>query len=178
MESDSFSKSGDCDERFTLENDIRNRLSESDQRIALDFIRFLSEHHLVFHKDNGACWQNKIYYWVQSGNQCVCFLAVKDPDEPNNAWTVWSDDMSSERLSNDEAENRIKEIAWKHIDHCGHCGSCGGGRKKTVFGKEFHDVCGCTFRVDNPNYEDLIFLKKMVEIRMDEIQNGSASSLR
>ena len=38
-----------------------------------------------------------------------------------------------------------------------------------IFGKEFDDVCGCTFRIDNPKQEDLSFLKKMVEIRVKEI---------
>jgi len=47
--------------------------------------------------------------------------------------------------------------------------NCGGGRRKVIFGKEFNDVCGCTFRIDNPKNDDLPFLKKMVEIRMKEI---------
>ena len=170
---DSLPKSSDCNNRFTIEDYIHNKLSEAEQLVALDFIKFLSDHNLAFHKDNGGCWINKIYYWVKLRDKCVCFIAIKDPDEPTNNWTVWSDDMSTEWLANYEAENCIKEIAWKHIDHCGHCGSCGGGRHKIVFGKEFNDVCGCTFRVDNPNIDDLIFLKKMVEIRIDEIQNYS-----
>lgn len=69
-------------------------------------------------------------------------------------------------------EEEIKEIAWKQVDRCGNCGSCGGGRKKVIFGREFDGVCGCTFRVDNPGAKELLFLKKMVEIRKNEIQNG------
>lgn len=30
---------------------------------------------------------------------------------------------------------------------------------------------GCTFRIDNPKYEDLLFLKKMVEIRRKEMNS-------
>lgn len=81
--------------------------------------------------------------------------------------------MGSEWLENNFVDNDIKEIAWKYVDHCSNCGSCAGGRYKNIFGKEFDDVCGCTFRIDNPKYEDLTFLKKMVEIRMKEIQNKS-----
>ena len=38
-----------------------------------------------------------------------------------------------------------------------------------IFGKEFDKVCGCTFRIDNPNSEDLKFMKIMVQIRKKEI---------
>ena len=59
-----------------------------------------------------------------------------------------------------------------YVDHCGKCGSCGGGKHKIVFGKHFDNVCGCTFRVDNPTAFDLPFLKKMVELRKNEILNN------
>lgn len=86
----------------------------------------------------------------------------KDIDEPHNLWTVWSDDNKA--FEHSDIDDEIKTVAWNYIDFCGHCGSCGGGKKKTVFGKEFDGVCGCTFRVDNPKRSDLPFLKKIVEI--------------
>ncbi len=156
---------------YAIEDYILKYLSSDEQKIALNFITFLKDSLLLFHRDNCECWKNKIYYWVQLNDQCVCFIAIRDPDEPNNRWTVWSDDMSTEWLEKYQVDSDIKEIAWKHIDHCGQCGSCGGGRHKVIFGKEFNDVCGCTFRIDNPNLDDLNFLKKMVEIRINEIQN-------
>jgi len=66
-------------------------------------------------------------------------------------------------------DEEVRIIGWKHISHCGYCGSCNGGRHKKIFGKIFDDVCGCTFRIDNPKYEDIAFLKKMIEIRIEEI---------
>ncbi len=78
--------------------------------------------------------------------------------------------MGSEWLEKSSYAEEIKETAWKHVDHCGRCGSCVGGRRKVIFGKEFSDVCGCTFRVDNPDSDGLLFLEKMVEIRIKEIQ--------
>lgn len=150
---------------------IDRELSPAEQKIALDFVGYLEDNDLAFYKDNGDCWKDKIYYWVKSGEKCVCFIAIKDPDERENHWTVWSDDMGSEWLEKYPVDGRIKELAWHHVSHCGHCGSCGGGRRKIIFGKEFSDVCGCTFRVDNPTFDDLLFLKKMVEIRIHEIQS-------
>lgn len=102
---------------------------------------------LTFYKDESACWKDKIYYWVKHNDECVCFIAIKDPEEPNNSWTVWSADMDSIVLEKHQTTQELKEIAWKNVDHCG---SCGGGRHKNLFGKIFEDVCGCTFRIDNP----------------------------
>ena len=75
---------------------------------------------------------------------------------------LWSDDSTA--FSNDIIDDEIKNNAWNFIDFCNYCGSCNGGKNKIIFGKEFDGVCGCTFRVDNPQRSDLPFLKKMVEL--------------
>ena len=148
---------------------IFKELSLHEQKTALEFIGYLENVGCSFYKDASACWKDKIYYWVKFGEKCVCFIAIKDPDEPGNHWTVWSDDMDSEWIGKYPVDERTKEIAYKYVDHCGHCGSCGGGRHKVIFGKEFNDICGCTFRIDNLAFDDLFFLKKIVEIRIKEI---------
>lgn len=155
---------------LNIKDYINRELSLSDREIALKFVRFLEDKNLTFHKDNCDCWKDKIYYWAKLGDKCVCFIAVNDPDEADNRWTVWSDDMGSDWLEKSHYAAEIKETAWKHVDHCGSCGSCGGGRRKVIFGKEFNDVCCCTFRIDNPDSDDLMFLEKMEEIRIKEIQ--------
>lgn len=155
---------------LNIKDHINRELSSADREIALKFVRFLEDRNLTFYKDNCDCWKDKIYYWVKAGDKCVCFIAVNDPDEANNRWTVWSDDMDSERLEKSPYAEEIKETAWKHVDRCGNCGSCGGGRHKVIFGKKFNNVCGCTFRIDNPDSDDLLFLKKIAEIRIKEIQ--------
>lgn len=160
-------------QELTIEDYIYKELSSEEQKVAIEFVRFLKENHLDFYKDNCEYWKEKIYYWVKSGEECICFISIKNPDEKSNHWTVWSADMGSEWLEDTMVDDEIKEFAWKYVDHCGHCGSCGGGRHKVIFGKAFDDVCGCTFRIDNPKQEDLKFLKTMEEIRLKEIQNKS-----
>ena len=157
---------------LNIKDYIRRELPTDDRDIALDFVAYLEENHMTFYKDNCDCWKDKIYYWVKYGEKCVCFIAINDPDEPENRWTVWSDDMESELLEKYPVGNEVKERARQHIDHCGNCGSCGGGRRKVVFGREFDKVCGCTFRVDNPAFDDLPFLKIMAEIRIKEIEDA------
>lgn len=155
-------------DELMIQDYICEQLSLEEQRIALDFANYLEKENVVFIKDNGY-WKGKIYYVVNYKNENVCFIAIKDPEEPENHWTVWSDDMGSEWLEETLIED-MKELAWKHVDLCGNCGSCGGGKRKIIFGKEFNRVCGCTFRVDNPDLEDLKFLKWMVQMRKKEIE--------
>ena len=153
-----------------IEEYIVRELNADEQEIALEFVDFLREKKLTFYKDECECWKEKIYYWVKFNNECVCFIVIKDPEEPNNSWTVWSADMDSDGLEKYQITQELKEIAWRNVDHCGCCGSCDGGRHKNIFGKNFDDVCGCTFRIDNPCSEDLLFLKEMVNIRMKEFK--------
>ena len=80
--------------------------------------------------------------------------------------------MSSDSLSVHEIDEKLKLTAWEHVDLCGKCGSCAGGRKKIIFGKQFDNVCGCTFRFDNPDEKDLAALKKIVKIRIKEIDKN------
>jgi hypothetical protein len=155
------------DER-EIQNYIYDELSLYDQKIALDFVEYLKDSEMEFVKDNGY-WKDKIYYLIKFNTECVCYIAIKDPDEKDNHWTIWSDDMGSNWHEDVPLEKRIKETAWKHIDFCGNCGSCGGGRRKVIFGKEFDNVCVCTFRIDNPDSDALLFMKMMVQIRKNEI---------
>ena len=158
-----------------IEDYVRIELPPEERQLALDFVAYLRSINLEFEKDEGY-WQDKVYYIVKKGAKGICFIAIKDPDEPDNHWTIWSDDMGSKWLANDSLEQELKEIAWRHVDICGNCGSCGGGRSKNIFGREFLTVCGCTFRVDNPDAQDLKFLKKMVEFRIAEIENKASIS--
>ena len=154
-----------------IEEYIKENLIGKAQTTALEFVAFLRSNNIEFYKDNSSCWKDKIYYWLKFKNECVAFIAIKDPDEPKNLWTVWSDD--SKAFETDISDYNIKNTAWKYIDFCGHCGSCGGGKRKAVFGKEFSEVCGCTFRIDNPKQSDLPFLKKMVELCKQYILSNS-----
>ena len=150
-----------------IEREISENLTGEMRGTALNFAAFLKSHGLMFHRDRSGDWAEKIYYWVRSDKNCVCFIAVKDPDEPENAWTVWSDDSAAYEAPLGDAET--SEIGLKYVNRCEKCGACGGGRVKTVFGKRISGVCMCTFRVDNADLNGLPFLKTMVELRLNKI---------
>lgn len=159
-------------EELKIEEYIISELSPEDQNVALDFVEYLRNSEMEFVKDNGY-WKDKIYYLIKYHAECVCFIAIKNPDEKENRWTVWSDDIHSNWLGENQLEEELKQIAWSHVDTCKNCGSCGGGKPKMIFGKEFSEVCGCTFRIDNPGTGDFRFMKKMVEIRKNEILSST-----
>lgn len=150
-----------------IEREISKNLTGEMRETALKFTAFLKSHGLMFHRDRSGDWAEKIYYWARSDKNCVCFIAVKDPDEPENAWTVWSDDSAAYEAPLGDAET--SETGLKYVNRCEKCGACGGGRVKTVFGKRISGVCMCTFRVDNADLNGLPFLKTMVELRLNEI---------
>ena len=65
-------------------------------------------------------------------------------------------------------DESIKEIAWKHVDICSNCGGCknSGGNRKTIFGKEFDNVCVTPMRFENPDAKTVECVKKLIEIRI------------
>ncbi len=157
-----------------IENYIEENLTDEARQTAMEVVNYLRTNEIEVVKDNGY-WKDKIYYLMKRGNECVCFIAINDPDEPENLWTIWSDDSTV--YEDSSVEEEIKNIAWQYVDLCGNCGSCGGGKNKIVFGKSFERVCGCTFRVDNPKAGDLPFLKKMVDLRKNDILGENRGSI-
>ena len=83
-------------QELTIEEYIYKELALEEQNTAIEFVSFLKDNHLTFYKDNCDYWRDKIYYWVKSGDECVCFISIKNPEEKDNHWTVWSADMGSE----------------------------------------------------------------------------------
>lgn len=150
-----------------IEAYIEENLFGEMKKTALELVEYLKANDLTFYRDTCDCWRDKIYYWVKFGDECVCFIAIKDHDEPDNLWTIWSDDSSA--YEDASVSDEIKKFGWQYVDHCGNCGSCGGGKEKVIFGKSFPRVCGCTFRIDNATQGDLPFLKTMVDLRMKEL---------
>ena len=67
-----------------------------------------------------------------------------------------------------ELTEEEKKIAFEHIDSC----RCGGGPKK-MFGEDIEWCCGTNFRFNVPTMKDLPFMKKMVLLKMMEIDDNN-----
>ena len=157
-----------------IEDFIGKVLSDDAQKNALDFVAFLIANGMQFERSTTDYWADKRYWYVKFQDEFVCFIlingygSVADETEPEG-WIIWSDDYNSDRFANFPLDEHTKEIAWNHVDF----GTCGGGVTRKLFGKEFNPVCGgTTFRFDNPNAVVLECMKKLVEIRKNDIQTA------
>lgn len=137
------------------------------KQTALEFVEFLHSENIKLVKENGY-WKDKIYYMCRISNDpivdnYILYVAIKDPDEPENNWTIWFEKHKC--FGNESVEENVKRFAWEHIGHCGSCGSCNGGKTEVVFGESFDNVCDCIFRIDNAQLSDIPFLKELVYLR-------------
>ena len=136
----------------------------------LDFISYLNSNLLTFERLLGY-WKNQHYYSVKYKNESVCYILLNGTgDEQQFApLTIWSDDSGSNWYKNYPLSIDLKELAWDNVDYCVHCGSCAGGTQKTIFGKEFENVCRTTFRFTNPSKEEFTVIKELVNARLNDI---------
>jgi hypothetical protein len=160
-------------EEQRIENYIFDVLIGDTQKNALDFVAYLRANEMLFEKGKGY-WEDKLYWMIKYKDEYVCFILVNgygsvgDKTEPEG-WIIWSDDSGSNWFENFHLDDYIKKIAWDNVDFCAKCGSCSGGTSKTIFGKAFDKICRTTFRFNNPDVQALKCVKKMVELRKNDI---------
>lgn len=154
-----------------IEIHIDDVLSGDVQKNALELVAFLRENGTEFERGKGY-WADKCYWMIKHKDEYICFILIgSEDDAASESWTVWSDDSASDCYAKAYLDERIKDIAWKHIDYCGKCGGCKnpGGSRKIIFRKEFSHVCITTFRFDNPDIKTVECIKKLVEFRKRHI---------
>ena len=107
----------------------------------------------------------------------VCYIQVCGLDELPSHWMVWSDQVPGSWASWDNSactvapvDEQTKEVAWANVKICQGCGECGPGRRKTVLGKEFDNLCTSAMEFMNPDGAALDCVKKMVDARISDIQ--------
>jgi len=150
-----------------IEDIINGTLKGNAQNNALDFIAHLQEcESFSFFKDENDDGR----WWIKCDNNLVCEIQIKPADESPESWDVWvyGDCIGAH---DSPVADSVKAIAWKNITLCGNCGAgCAPGRSKTVFGKEFNNVCQSTLAFPNPETDALNCLIKIVSVvEADEI---------
>jgi hypothetical protein len=151
-----------------IEDFINEVLTGDIQKNALEFIACLRVNGMLFERVNKGYWEDKLYWYINYKGKSVCFILINGYEKGH--WTIWSDDDRDSNWFRDfPLDEKMKEIAWKNVDICENCGSCGGGTNKTIFGKDFNNVCCTVMRFTNPDVETLECMKKMVEIRKNDI---------
>jgi len=161
-----------------LEDIIKENLAGDAQENALEFIAYLRDNEIQLEKIGGY-WDGKFYYGASYNGEFVCFILIYSPAsavDSTEPWVIWSDDSGSKWFADHPLDEKFKEIAWKNAGVCGNktdtaCGGCPsiGGQPKTIFGKNFNNICGTTFCFKNPNGIELECLKKLIDIRKNTI---------
>jgi len=153
------------------EHAIRRRLGADARQNALALAAWLRAGGMRFERCHEGYWADKFYWLIKYKDEYVCFIAINGAayeTEPEG-WIIWSEDSGSTCFEDFPLDERTREIAWSHVDVCGNCGFCAGGTRKTIFGKEFNNVCRTPMIFANPDAETLECVKSIVEIRKDDI---------
>ena len=103
---------------------------------------------------------------VSYQGKCVCYVHIDGSAQKPGPWIIWTEGDYSREHADVPMDARMKEIAWANVNFCGDCGAgCSPGSRKTVFGKEFDNVCGAVMAFNDPDAEALACVKKLLEMR-------------
>jgi len=153
-----------------IEDFILEVLTGDTQKFALEFVAYLRTNEMLFERCCNGYWEDKLYWFVKYQNQYVCFILLDGYEKGH--WVIWSDDSDSNCFEDFPLDEHIRKVAWENVDFCINCGNnCSSGENKTIFGKQFSNVCRTTMRFDNPDADELDCLKKVVSIRKISIDN-------
>jgi len=150
-----------------IEEVINDTLKDDMWKNALDFIGHLRA-------DEGFSVSNEKEgdksFWVKYKGKLVCEISMNGSENFSKVWTVWVyGDCIGEHEDSSVSEG-VKAVAWASITPCRNCGAeCSPGRRKTVFGKAFDNVCQTTLMFENPDTETLDCMKKIVDISKKDI---------
>lgn len=160
-----------------IEKFISEIPNQTAQKYAFEFAAYLRANEMLFEKASGY-WADKLYWMITYKGKYVCYILINSADDEGERWIIWSDDSDSNWFADVPLDDHLKKTAWKNIDICGNCGGCDrpGGSHKTIFGKDFDNVCRTTLRFVNPDVDALACAKKMVELRKNDIQMNLAST--
>jgi len=153
-----------------LEDAITSSLEGDMQKNALDFVAYLKASGMTPNEEHSSAF-------MYSG-KWVCILCIIPIDGKPN-WVIFDNPLCG-RDVDISVEEDLKEFAWKHVNICTSCGgSCGCGSqpgvRKTIFGKEFENVCTSEVAFWNPDAEALKKVMRLIEIWKNHIDGTSAN---
>jgi hypothetical protein len=143
--------------KISIEDEVKNsNLSENMQKAYMDFCHFLKSNEFSIERENdGNGW--KIIHM----NKCVGHMNFTNIG-------IWID--TCDFGNSGSADDVLKETTWAHVRNCEHFSSggkqCGCGNQpgfiKTIFGKEYKNICFSHLEFLNPDIKTLENIKKLV----------------
>ena len=154
----------DKDMRSDFEGYVNHVLSGDTLKIALDFAAFIKANDMIAGGEHGE---------VSYRDKCLCYMHLDGDEQAPGPWTIWTGGDYSKELEDVPIDERTKEIAWAHINHCASCGgSCSPGTRKVIFGKEFENVCSADMAFYLPDTETMECIKKLLRMRKIVLSNS------
>ena len=169
-------------ETIVLERIIDSILekNEGDVKTSIaDFFSYLKENEMIISVTRMGITDNLysdnlyyIYCEVSYKDKRVCFLDLME--DCMNFWIDMVGDYSTEYI-NIPIDEQLKKFAWEHIfyceyEYCTYSNRCRGGRRKTIFDKEFDNVCRrVVMNIPAMKTELLDFIKSLLEMRKTDI---------
>ena len=164
----------------SIENVISKVLKGDSQKKAMEFVSYLKANEVPIGKSEN-------YWEIKYNNECVCYVWISGTEELPGPWTIWSAQVPGTWAVWDDVDyidfpidERTKQVAWANVNVCGNCGDTNclnpGGKRKTVLGREFNNLCSSTMAFTNPNTEALNCAKKMITVRIDDILKNAKRS--
>lgn len=168
-----MSEQNNANTKPVLEDVIRYKLTGETRQNALDFVAHLSagDESGDFSIRYDTQWGENIWLAKNKG-EIVCYIIVFPAHSPE----FWMQVLIHGNLGEHAAmavDEHIKEVAWTNMTSCGNCGAkCGPEkRRRTVFGKEFDNVCSDTLWFNNPDAATFDCIKIITDIRKNDILN-------
>ena len=157
-----------------IEDVIRDILKDDSQKNALDFAMYMNKNAVsnsdfIFVKNDEA---DESGWKAAYKDESICFMYISGNEEFPGPWTVWIDGDYIGKHT-ESVDEKIKEAAWENVAPCGSCGGkCTPGSRRTIFGKDFENVCNSTLMFTNPDAELLECMIKIADIRKNDIAKG------
>jgi len=159
-----------------LKDIIQETLKGDVQKNALAFAAYLNTPDISIERQTTGYWADKIYFICNFKEKSLCYIAINEYEE--NQCFIWSDDSGSQWFNDFPLDEHTKHIAWKNVNICTNPNACGAcpqkkGTPMTIFGKEYKSVCLTSFSFSNPDTETLACMKKLFDIRKNDIMNNA-----
>jgi hypothetical protein len=151
-----------------IEDAIHELLSGETKKHALDFVTYLRE--IEMPPDDLP--EGNVWTVSYKGAEGVCHILINGAAQYPGPWTIWPDseyDGAPEYIMVDE---NLKKTAWEYIKTCSNCGGCGPGKRKTILGKEFDNVCNAAMEFTDPDAEALDCIKNLMILRRNVINDS------
>jgi len=156
-----------------IEDVMNETLSGDAQKNALELVVYIkadeSGKTQIINHEGGEMWL------VKKKDKILDLIYVDGTDECPGPWTMWIRGDYIGEYSDYPVDEKIKEAAWAHVAPCKPCSSdCNRGSLRTVFGKEFAKACPDTIMFTNPDAQTIEYIKKIIDIRNNDIKNPNA----